>query len=288
MPRNQRNHYPYWNGGEQQYENGDGDESRQDENHQSNNGVDQRQGNNSTAAQSGVNLGPFTEVVHEATQQLKKTEEVIKALRDSCTQHARAIEDVPAYQQKYEDLVKQSRHKDERIKRHAMTIQTLKELDHDREASAAEKLASIQENRTKLEAEKQAFKEHMRTGEKTLVIREAELTTEHEKELAKLKMEQNEEFKARMKTQEDDVKKRENEQRNKLVKLETSNQNRAKKIEKLEAKIEEQRLELETAKGRYEDLEKLKLAYKAEKDEIAGKLKSLEEEFLLCSQPVEI
>jgi chromosome segregation ATPase len=265
--------------------NGSGDDYGHNHGKSKSSGNHHNRGN--TAWQSNLTLGPFTEAASEAIQHMSETHKAIRTLSDLYTKHVRDIEEISKIQERCNELETQCGKKDELIKRQKGTIITLKELSRDMEEEFEQNRAEIGKEREDLEAEKKKFDKQKETVEKRAKAQEAEQKSKQDKELEKLKAEQDKHYKILKEKLEQDVKKQEDEIRKRLTDLETDNRTLSEELNAQKEKVEEQQVKLAIAKDDYDDLKRLKNSFKDEKEKLKEQLDMIESEFALNGQTTE-
>lgn len=238
-------------------------------------------------ARTSLNLGPYTETAKETIQQLSASCKAIKSLSDAFTKHAQEIEQVSALQQRYSDLQEQCTIKDKKIEQQKSALSELKEMSQEKEAEFADEKARIMNERNALEDERNTFKKLQENTNKRLKVEDALQRSRQEKELVKLKEDQDQLFKYRVEKLDQEMREREEQNKKRLTDLETSNKELSEKLREQEMQIKQQIEKLAKAK---EDLDDLKIVRNSLRDDtlkLKEKLKKIENEFALTGQTTE-
>ncbi|KFY98668.1 hypothetical protein V500_01580 [Pseudogymnoascus sp. VKM F-4518 (FW-2643)] len=241
----------------------------------------------SSAAEIETYIGPLTEELREASQQLLNAEKAVKAVSDSCIQYADEITQIPLVQKRFEELRGQIVDKDATISNQKIALDVLEQRASDKEQAAKSEVAGNRAEKERLQSEKEEILRQREAANERLRAREEKLRVEAGNELSRLKGVQDREFIAQRKILERDLEKKEKEQAGKVRKLEATSKKALDTINELKSQVETQRNELIVVAGKFEDLDKAKDMYKMEKEQLAMKLEDLQKEFSLSSKPLE-
>lgn len=253
----------------------------------SSNSTNHLSSNAPSVSQPETNLGPLAQELRDASEQLSKIQEAIRAITTSCIQHADDITQIPEVRERYENLRKEVEEKDIMIADQKTAIDVLNRMASEKEDAAADDVKSNLAERERLEQEKVKLDQQKRAVVEALEKKELELKDEATKTLSRQGAELDNKFMAQMKGLEKDLEKRKKEQDEELENLKAKIKKDLDIISKLKVRTDKLRLELNTEIGRREDIDQAKDGYKRDKEQLTEKLKDLQKEFSLNSEPLE-
>jgi hypothetical protein len=223
-------------------------------------------------AQSKVDFDPYLEVVEEFKTQLLGSQESLKRVYSFYAKQVQEIQEVDKTKQQLEKVAARNKH----LK---TTVDTLRNLEREKDdeynlkATNIEKtrrqleraMEKAEEGQKKLEEEKDNFKKRMRAVS-------AEQDVKLNEQRAKLEKEQDEKYIKRVEILERETNEQRDDDKQMIVDLEAENK-------KLLEKLEEQKSKLEQVENGSMEQEKLKLLYKQDAEEIKLELKRTQNEF---------
>lgn len=232
-------------------------------------------------------MGPLAQELRDASKQLSNIQDAIRVITASCIQHADDITQIPEVRERYDNLSKEVEKKDATIAEQNITIDVLGRRASEKEEIDKKKVQANVAEKERLEQKKEELDQERRNAVAEQRDKEAKLKAEAARTLSRLMAEQDEELKAKMEAIDNDQGKRKKDQEEKLGNLEEKIKKGLKTINEMKARNGELRFQLKTEAGKLEDVEKLKEGYKQDKEELIDKLKGLQKEFSLNSEPLE-
>ena len=254
---------------------------------QSSNSTNHQSSNAPSVSQPETNLGPLGQELRDASEKLSNIQEAIQAITTSCIQHADDITQIPEVRERYENLRKEVEEKDKMIADQKTTIDVLNRMASEKEDAAADDVKTNLAERERLEQEKAELDQQKRAIVEALEKKKLELKDEATKTLSQQGAELDNRFKVQMNGLEKDLEKRKKEQDEELGNLKAKIKKDLDTISKLKVRTDKLRLELNTEIGRREDIDQAKDGYKRDKEQLTEKLKDLQKEFSLNSEPLE-
>ncbi|KFY46228.1 hypothetical protein V494_00550 [Pseudogymnoascus sp. VKM F-4513 (FW-928)] len=234
-----------------------------------------------------ADLGPLTQDLRGASEQLSNIQKAIRTITESCIQHADEITQIPVFREKYENLQKETEEKDKTIERLQTAFGVFEERAAAKDEAATAYAKANSTERERLEDEKAGLDEQKRAVSETLKRRKLELEIEASKALSQREAKQDESFLSRQEQLKADLKKRENDQKEKLVDLEEKHKKAQQKISQLNGQISTLQTELKDETRKHKDTDKAKEGYKQDIEELEEKLEGLQKEFSLNGKPLE-
>jgi chromosome segregation ATPase len=238
-----------------------------------------RQSGGSTESQAYLNLGPFTQASRDAIRHMSEAHESLKHVSELFAKHTSDIEEISKIQQNSKELEKQCKERDEKIKMQWGVINGLRTMGSEKEQEMTEDMAKIEKEREQLEADKKKFDQQKENAEKRIKILEAEQKNKQDKELGKLKAEQETKFGDLKQRLEKNLKKKEDDNSNRLTELDAAIGALSKELEEKKEKITQQQANLTKEKEKYEDLVIVRNSFKEENKKLEMRLKMMEDEF---------
>jgi chromosome segregation ATPase len=245
------------------------------------------QNKGSPEAQLNLNLGPLTQATREAVQHMLETHKAFNHLSDMYTKHASDIEEVPKIRQRFTELEKQGKDKDEKIRKLQDTIETLEERRQDKEAAFTQEKRVNKKERDRLEADREELRKLKETTEEKIKIQDAERRREKERELEKLKREQENELRIRKDELEREMKKQEEEIKLTLATVEARRDKLSKELIEKKDQNKDQEIKLKEAVKHYDIVDRAMNSYKDETDRLKVRLEMIESEFALNNRTPE-
>lgn len=227
-----------------------------------------------------LDLGVYTDAANMAIQNMLATENAMKNLAYLYATHVESIEQISEIEERCNRLEQDCREKDELIKDHDTTINTLWGKTHVQEQQ-------VEEERNTLAEQRRKFEEEMEKKEKRFEVKEAEQANKTQKELERLRGVLEEEFKDYEQKLKCDVQKQEDESKQRLAKLEEEKKTLAERVETLSKEKDKHTKKITQAKDDYDDLMRTKDSYKEDARKLEKRLKAMENEFVLNLQPAE-
>lgn len=232
-------------------------------------------------------MGPLAQELRDASKQLSNIQDAIRVITASCIQHADDITQIPEVRERYDSLRKEVEKKDATIAEQYITIDVLGRRASEKEETDKKRVQDNLAEKERLEQKKEELDQERKDAVAEQRDEEAKLKAEAARTLSRLVVEQGEKLKAKMEAIDIDQGKRKKDQEEKLGNLEEKIKKGVKTINEMKARNGELRFQLKTEAGKLEDVEKLKEGYKLDKEELLDKLKGLQKEFSLNSEPLE-
>ncbi|OBT80272.1 hypothetical protein VF21_00552 [Pseudogymnoascus sp. 05NY08] len=253
---------------------------------QSNNSTNRQSSNAPSVSQPETDLSPLAQELRGASEQLSNIQGAIKAITESCIQHADDITQIPEFRERYENLRKEVEDKDITIAEQQTTLHVLNRMASEKEQATKSDGEAIIADRKKLEREKDELDQQKTAALEALEKKGLELEDEATRMLSRREIEQDEKFKAKMETLNNEFEKRKKEQDEQFGNLKAKTKKDGKTIAKLNAQIVELQLQSKKDVEKYGDEKRLKEVYKLDIEGLKGNLKDLQEEFSLNSKPI--
>ncbi|ELR04731.1 hypothetical protein VC83_00692 [Pseudogymnoascus destructans] len=252
------------------------------------NGHTGSQSNNApSVSQPETDLSPLAQELRGASEQLSNIQNAIRAISASCIQHADHITQIPEWRERYENLRKEVENKDITIADQQTTLNVLNKMASEKDKAAERDVEDFLAKKKSLEQDQVELDQQKRAAAEALKEKESKLKAEVIKTISRRAEEQDKKFHAQMKALEIDMEKQKKDQEEELGNLKAKTKKDAKTITELKAQIDELRLQSKKEVERYEDEKRLKEVYKQDIEGLEEKLKDLQEEFSLNSEPIE-
>lgn len=218
---------------------------------------------------------------------MSNIQKAIGAITASCIQYADDITQIPEFREKYESLRKEVENKDITIANLQTAFDVLDQRAAYKDKAVADDIEANLAERRRLEQEKVEFEQQKKAAAEALKEKESKLKAEATKTISRRVEEQDKKFSAQRKALENDIEKRKKDQEEELGNLKTKAEKDLETIGNLKAQIDKLRLQSKKEVEKYEDEKRLKEVYKQDIEGLEGKLKDLQEEFSLNSEPLE-
>ncbi|OBT85232.1 hypothetical protein VE02_05185 [Pseudogymnoascus sp. 03VT05] len=254
---------------------------------QSNNSTTRQSSNAPSVSQPEADLIPLAQELRDASEQLSNIQKAIGAITASCIQHADDITQIPEFRERYESLREEVENKDITIANLRTAFDVLDQRAAYKDKAVADDIEANLAKGRRLEKEKLEFEQQKKAAAEALKEKESKLKAEATKTISRRVEEQDKEFIAQKTALENEMEKRKKNQEEELGNLKTKTEKDLETIDKLKAQIDKLRFQSKIEVEKYEDEKRLREAYKQDKEELEGKLKDLQEEFTLNSEPLE-
>jgi chromosome segregation ATPase len=279
--RRQGNEVDYWDGdrgglevqGSDDIRNGGGNDNERE------NTEDRNGDHPSTDFPPELNLGEYTQAAESTVHSMRVAHHAIKNLAEQYMRHITEIEEIARIRRTCATLAEQNKHKDKKIKDQKITIRTLQDERHEQEEGLVAEEQRLSDERIRLEKEIDKLAKDKETATKRHIMQEAELKNKLDKELQKLKSEQEQKFNDRKNALEVEQQKQKQTMEMRLAELESTNSILRENLKEYQKQVQDQRKELAKAKENLDDQERVKKMLKAETRSLEAELKTLQNEF---------
>jgi chromosome segregation ATPase len=238
------------------------------------NGGRSRQSRGTSQREYQLDLGPWTQAVHETVQSMGAAHQAIKDLQDKFTFHIDDLHMVAETSKRLNQLENECRNKDDELTMQEHTITTLTRLDQ-------KSKDDIDRERVKIEAEKKDLDQEKGKLEKRVSMATAEEKHKLSLEVKTLKEKHTEEYKARMKELEAEFARKRDENDRRVTALVAENGQLSTTVEKQKRTVETEGKKLENITEQCDVLERAKNSVKRDKQALEEELEMMKKEFAL-------
>jgi chromosome segregation ATPase len=221
-----------------------------------------------------LDLGPWTQAVHETIQSMGATHQAIKDLQDKFTFHIDGLRMVEETRKRLNQLEHECKEKDEELMMQENTITTLTRFDQKTKDELERKREKIEEEKRELTQEKGKL-------EKRVSMATAEEKHKLNLEVGTLRKQHTEEHKTRMKELEAEFARKKAENDRRVTALVAENGQLSTTVEKREKTVETQGKKLEKITEQCDVLERAKDSVKRDKQALEEELEMMKKEFAL-------
>lgn len=224
-------------------------------------------------------LGPWTQAVGEAVQEMNAAQRAINNLQEMFITHVDDLNEMDEIRKRLGQAEDKGREKDEELQRLENTILTLTTMELKSKAVAESQLAQIVADRRELEQEKAKM-------ESRITVATAEEKHRLNRDFEERMSKQDKSYETRMKELEAEFAQKSQENSKKATALEAEQGRLLTVTEQQQKTIKGQVEELERLKDQYDTLDRAKTSFKREKENLERELRTMKQDFAVDMKPV--
>jgi chromosome segregation ATPase len=238
------------------------------------NGGRSRQSRDTSQREYQLDLGPWTQAVHETVQSMGAAHQAIKDLQDKFKFHIDDLHMVAETSKRLNQLEDECREKDDELTRQENTITTLTRFDQRTKDDLERKRVKIEEEKNELDQEKGKL-------EKRVSMATAEERHKLTREVETLRAQQTEKYEQRVKELEAEFARKKDENDRRVTALEAEKGQLSTTVEKQKRTVETQGKKLKKITEQCDVLERAKDSVKRDKQALEEELEMMKKEFAL-------